>query len=111
VAKHVHYLHEIAGGEDPLVSQETSGAALVAWVLLRRDAPRLPVPAAGVGEDGEILYTWNQGEHHLELEISSDGSAHFYYLNRKTDLEVYSQYVVGGPMPRWVVRKLGLFER
>lgn len=111
VAKHSQYLDEISRGPDPLVSPTTSKSASLAWELLREQNPRLPIPASGVGQDGEILYTWNNDDHHLELEVLPGGTAEFFYMNRRTDALSEGRYHVGDGIPQWVVEKLHWFER
>src|SRR5438034_355379 len=39
------------------------------------------VPDARPGPNGELLYSWDRDEHHLELEIFLDAPAEFFYEN------------------------------
>lgn len=44
----------------------------------------LAIPDAAPGPDGQILFTWDEGEHHSEIEIDTNGDATFFSLNRQT---------------------------
>lgn len=47
-----------------------------------------PIPCACTGPDGQILYSWDKDEHHLELEIIPKEwelpQEEFFYRNRNT---------------------------
>lgn len=66
-------------------------------------------PNVGVGPDGEVMFTWDSPEHHLELEIFSEGTGEFFYLNRKTDEAEEWECIIGGAIPEEVIKKLKLF--
>ena len=43
------------------------------------------VPRLDVREEGGVLLTWDQGVHHLDVEVLPDASLDFFYLNRETN--------------------------
>jgi hypothetical protein len=45
---------------------------------------QLPVPSAAPGPDGQILYTWDKGENHLEVEFCGAEPATLFHMNRIT---------------------------
>jgi hypothetical protein len=67
----------------------TSNIAAVAWRLWETACaaagPKLRVPNAGTGPNGEVMFVWNANEHYLELEVFPDQTADFFYENRQTD--------------------------
>jgi len=68
---------------DGFISVEVKRKALLMWQRLYSVlGARLSVPDACPDEDGQILYTWDRGEHHFEVEIAPDGDVGFFYMNR-----------------------------
>lgn len=43
------------------------------------------VPHLDVREEGGVLLSWDQGVHHLDVEVLPDTSLDFFYLNRETN--------------------------
>jgi hypothetical protein len=77
-----YYLGTVsAAGE---ITPSTAALALKFWNELRRAVRGLPVPDAAPGPEGQLLYTWNRAEHHLEAEIFPNGSIEMFYRNRIT---------------------------
>jgi hypothetical protein len=95
-------------------SQEISDAmALLAWRawthVRSATSSLLPVPDASPGPDGQLLYTWDRGEHHLELEVFENGAAEFFYRNRVSD-ELWEHIgTVDEAVPQTAKEKLSLF--
>lgn len=58
--------------------------ALFAWPVWQEVKDTLPMPNAGVGPDGELLYTWDKGAHHYEIEVFPDGRKEYFYMHRQT---------------------------
>ena len=88
-------------------------SALLAWKawndLKAASGNLLPVPDASPGPDDQVLYTWNNGEHYLELEVFPEGSAEFFYRNRESGQLWEYEYTVGAVLPQDVNDKLALF--
>lgn len=81
------YLAQVSSYEEeaPLISEATAASSLAAWkALWSASGKRLSVPDACPGPDGQLLYTWDREEHHLELEIFPSGRGEFFYRNRKS---------------------------
>lgn len=92
------------------LSNETALLSWKAWNDLRRTTSYLlPVPDACPGPDGQLLYSWDTSEHHFELEIYPEGLSVFFYRNRVTGRIWGVDHVIGQPIPREVIEKLGLF--
>lgn len=103
-----NYLGNIrdAGDIDPT----TAAMAWDAWKALSEVTQRsLPVPDAAPGPNGELLYTWDKAEHHLELEFARDGSAEFFYRNRESGQLWGAEYTTGALLSQEVEEKLRIF--
>jgi hypothetical protein len=84
--RHAEFLSRIASATDtesPLVSPATAELAQRLWDIVRHQTGKR-VPAASVGEDRSILYTWDAGDHHLEAEICEGQPVEWMYANRQT---------------------------
>lgn len=53
------------------------------YTALERFGPR--IPAMCTGPDGQVMLSWDDEEHHLELELFTDKPAEIFYRNRKTN--------------------------
>jgi hypothetical protein len=71
---------------------------------------RVQVPDACPGVDGEILLTWDQGAHHLELEITSDLSATFFYMNTKSNECWECAANANDPLDKRIWKALSIFK-
>jgi hypothetical protein len=58
------------------------------------------------GEDGRLLYVWDDGIRHLEIEMIPDTDPEFYFLDRSTDRDWNIVYRVGDPIPTDVINAL-----
>jgi hypothetical protein len=104
----VDYLYEIADQE--LIPQRVARLAWNAWTTLSNSTGNaLLVPDACPGPEGELLYTWDRGEHHLELEIFADAPAEFFYENDASGEASEWTFLIGEPLPAEVLDKLRLF--
>lgn|GEM_PF-2280413 len=63
---------------------------------------QLQVPDVSPGPDGDLLYVWEYGPHHLECEIHTDGTVEFFYKNRDTAVLWYLDAVISDPIPEKV---------
>lgn len=89
-----HYLERAVKAKH--INAEMASIAWRVWrALSNATLNKLPVPNAGVGPDGQILYTWKQNEHHFEVEIFLNGIGEFFYLNLKTNEMWDCEYTVG----------------
>lgn len=69
----------------------------------------MPRPAACTGPDGEMFYSWDQGRHHLELEIFCDCTAEFFYIDRDSKCFWGEDYVIEDPFSDDIKEKIALF--
>jgi hypothetical protein len=105
------WLRDIAEDTSLPNANKTVGQARKAWGLISAVMDHLiPVPSASAGPDGEILFVWNRGNYHLELEILPDGPAEFFYRNRATHEVWDAEYQIGKPLSLDTLAKLYLFK-
>lgn len=108
--EHFKYLKGISEGREPIVSKQTADLARKAWWLLWQETGYLlPVPSACTGPDEQILYSWDKGEHHFEVEIIPGKPMEFFYRDRKTGDLWGEEYTLGDSLPAEAVKKLKLF--
>ena len=92
--------HLIRIAEERLVTMD---AALQAWriweTLSAATHNALLVPDAAPGPDGQLLYAWDDREHHLELELFPDGRAEFFCRNRETGSLWGADFHAGDALP------------
>lgn len=104
----VDYLNQSVDQE--LVTPRVARLAWNAWTALSDSIGNaLLVPDACPGPDGELLYTWDRGEHHLELEIVADTPAELFYENDVSGEVGEATLVIGEPVPIEVLNRLRLF--
>lgn len=103
-----HYLQSLVRSQ--MAESFTASIALKAWRdLTNITNKRLAVPDAGVGPDGEILYSWNKEGHHFELEVLPNGLGEFFYLNHQTNEMWEAEYQIGDEIPKKAQKQLELF--
>jgi hypothetical protein len=108
VQRLIDYLDGITA--DALITPEMARLAWDAWNKLSVAIENaLPVPDACPGPDGELLYTWDRGEHHLELEVFPASPAEFFYRNRASGELWECEYIIGEPVPIDALTRLRLF--
>jgi len=79
----MRYLREAEAGR--LVATSVATAARRIWTALSGAFDhQLSVPDACPGPDGDLLYTWDRGHHHFELEIEPGAVPTAFSWNRKT---------------------------
>jgi hypothetical protein len=104
----IDYLDRITA--DKLITPQMARLAWDAWNKLSGATENtLPVPDACPGPDGVLLYTWDRGEHHLELEIFPASPAEFFYRNRTSGALWECEYVIGEPIPNDALTRLRVF--
>jgi hypothetical protein len=109
VKEHLSYLREVSSPENPLIKRATAWVAARAWLdCWEATGYALPVPVACTGPDGQMLYTWDRKEHHLELEITPSETPSFFYRNRQTGELWMEDYASEAVSPE-VLEKLKLF--
>ncbi|AGA28301.1 hypothetical protein [Singulisphaera acidiphila] len=106
--EHRKYLQKLE--RDGEISTELENTAWrILLDLLDAAGSSLAIPDACPGSDGQLLYTWDQAEHHLELEMFPDRHVEFFYRNRRTGgLWEHEQDVTDG-LPLDTIAKLRLF--
>jgi hypothetical protein len=81
---HRDWLYKVATGPDAVIAPEMAHRAWRAWCQAwSASGFRLPVPDACPGPDGELIYVWDRGRYHLELELIPDGPDEFFYRDRE----------------------------
>ncbi len=103
------FLSDLARSES--VEHDTAIMAWRTWLALAEVmAHKLPVPDVAAGVDKQILFSWNSGEHHFELEIYPSGMGEFFYLNYQTDKTWEEEYHIGDLISADVINYLKLFS-
>ncbi|MFI5337799.1 MAG: hypothetical protein ACHQ5A_13510 [Opitutales bacterium] len=93
-----------------VITPRVARLAWNAWTSLSNSTGNvLLVPDACPGPDGELLYTWDRGEHHLELEIFADTPGELFYENDVSGEVGEAALVIGEPIPAEVLDRLRLF--
>src|SRR5579862_4955623 len=62
------------------ISHQTNTDATAVWKDLQRNT-MLPVPNASAGPDGILLLTWDENQHHLEVEFLPEQMPMFFYCD------------------------------
>ena len=110
--RHMQYLQRVSEGAVPLISPETASKAWELWLDIRHVAGRsMPVPAAATGPDGEMFYSWDNGRHHLEVELIPNKAIEFFYQDRESGSYWAEDYTAGSPMPATVTQAVQLFAQ
>jgi len=93
------------------ISPHTAQFALSAWIKLSAELRGLlQVPDAATGSEGEVLYSWDRNEHHLELEIFANDKAEFFYLNRVSNETWEDELQPTTPISEPIAEKIALFK-
>jgi hypothetical protein len=80
------YLRRLAVPEGPL-SVERTEQILTLWSALeKRVGPKLKPPYAGPLENDGFAMSWDNGQHHLEIEVSADGSLGWFYMDQDSGI-------------------------
>jgi hypothetical protein len=109
VLEHFNYLVNVSKPEKELISRATAKLAAKMWIdCWSATGYALPVPAACTGPDGQMHYSWDREQHHLELEITLEEVPTFFYRNRETG-ELWMEECAADGLPAGAVQKLKLF--
>jgi hypothetical protein len=93
-------------------STEPSLSSLVKtlWEKVCGNCPGvLMVPFLNLRDNG-VLLTWDNGPHHLDIEISLGVPFDFFYMNRKTEEAWDIEVAVGERIPDQVLRAFNFFR-
>ena len=90
------------------ITHRTATLAWDAWNQFVQADPALPPPNACPGPDGQLLFTWDDQEHHVELEIFPEGPAEMFYRNRSSGALWEYDFTIGDPIAQSVKDKLRL---
>src|ERR1700678_653852 len=55
------------------------------WNMIADQNTATPPPCSWPLDNGGFMFSWDDPDHHLEIEISSDGIIEWFFLNRKTN--------------------------
>jgi hypothetical protein len=109
--EHFEYLKRVSTvGNQPPITLKTAESAWNAWIIVwEATGFALPIPAACTGPDGQILYSWDNDQHHFELEIIPEQPAEFFYKNRGTGELWGEDYNIGDSLSNEACQRLKLF--
>ena len=88
------FLHEIGLLEqsDPDVPEMPTALAESLWSTVQDEyGTSLPVPLVAAGEDGGIMFSWDEGPHHLSVEMLKHRIEVFYRDRRDDARSVYRE--------------------
>lgn len=104
----IRYLQSICDSGD--VTETAAAQAKVLWLSLQNNMnSHMAIPDAASGPNGEILLTWDKGEHHLELEIVPGATAELFYRNRLSEQLWAEEYELEKPISDSAREKLAFF--
>lgn len=66
-------------------------------------------PSLTYGDDGDVLFEWDLGRHHLSMEVEPDVPTEFFYRDRESEEFCGDSYADGEPLPFNVIDKLRRF--
>jgi len=92
-----------------VTSEARASIAYSIWEYLNKTIIKLEVPDIGVGPNDQLMYIWDNGPHHFELEMLSDGTNEIFYRNRVTGELWNSSYTENGVISNKGIEKLNLF--
>jgi hypothetical protein len=55
------------------------------WSAIERGAESVSPPYAAVTPEGGLSMTWDQGRHHFEIDVTSDGKYDWFYMDRESE--------------------------
>ncbi|HKH44800.1 MAG TPA: hypothetical protein VKM72_09065 [Thermoanaerobaculia bacterium] len=75
------FLRSLAAPQGPL-SPVRATQVLELWQSLERSWGEIPPPHAAATEAGGFSMTWDRGRHHFEIEVLTDGTYDWFYMDR-----------------------------
>jgi len=69
----------------------------------------LPIPDASIVSDGVVLFTWDKGVHHGEMEVYPNSRGLLLYINAKTNYELEREFIIGKSVPKKFVDNFKFF--
>lgn len=102
IIEHWSYLQAISQGQltATAVDRGLADIAWHTWLKINKEIdPQPDVPDVRPGHDGEILYIWDQGEHHCEIEFLPDQPCVVFYMNRLSNKDWSEEYDPSAPIP------------
>jgi hypothetical protein len=107
--EHRHYLDRIVR-EGEITPQLSEAAWDVLADMLDVVGPDLEIPDAIPGVDGKLFYTWKRDDQYLELEMLPDGTAEFFFRNRKTGDTWSEAFRLGQSLPSRAIAEIRQFQ-
>ena len=93
------------------ISEATLNQSMTIWHNIKGIIPGiLAAPSLDFMSEGRVLLTWNQGEHHLDIEIIPNAPIEFFYRNRNTDETWEYEYEAGAKLPHEVFQYINKFR-
>jgi hypothetical protein len=93
-------------------SPEVVAAARRVWLRLRNHVEAITPPDASPTEDGTLIMSWSQNEHHLEIEIMPNDTYVWFYRHHASDREAYGDGVRTDALPQELIESaLQLFAQ
>ena len=77
-------------------SEKSVRAARWAWQTIKS---KLPAPECALA-DGGVIFVWDHGPHHLEMEFLEDGGYDWFYRNRETNASEGQEDLAAGSLPQ-----------
>jgi hypothetical protein len=106
--EHVQYLWRVH--KDKLISDSILiESERISWKL-----SEYPIPCACTGPDGEMFYSWDRAEHHLEVEIIEGAPTELFYRKRNptggSEETWFEEIEVGAPLPEKFISYMNLIH-
>lgn len=107
--QHLVYLSECCS--KGAISETVTTNAWFALVAIKKACGGyLVIPSACTGPDKQMHYSWDAGEHHLELDIPAVGPSEWFYKNRTTG-KIWSQdWNIGEKLNRAAIQRIKLLN-
>lgn len=82
--------------EDENILPETTLFAWLTYLAIYNLADgQIRIPDAGNGPNGEMMFSWNTGDHHFEVEIFPNGTIEFFAMTYSSTTPFYEYETFG----------------